>query len=254
MNAIAQINESLLEETYEGTCCCCGEKSTITREHRSIREGYSCRECGSSLRYRGQAELLIQLYGDSNTSSLSELVNNSNLSSLSIYEPGVSGPFRQYFDSIPGYQNSFFWPDVDSGEMRDGVRCENLESLTFDSNSIDLIVSSDIMEHVRRPMEAFKEIHRVLRPGGRHVFSIPVQIPMRAKSHFRVDTTTSEDLYIDEAHYHGDGIGGRSLVYVDYGADLIENLLRIGYIVTVHRPSDNSVEAQRLITFASTKL
>ena len=32
--------------------------------------------------------------------------------------------------------------------MRDGVRCENLEALTFADSSIDLHVSQDVFEHL----------------------------------------------------------------------------------------------------------
>ena len=50
--------------------------------------------------------------------------------------------------------------------MVQGVRCENLEELTFPDESIDLHISQDVMEHVFQPKRAFAEIARTLRPGG----------------------------------------------------------------------------------------
>lgn len=210
--------------------------------------------CRSSLRYRGQAELLVDLYARSGSRSLEALVSETEFTQLTVFEAGVSGPFRKYLEPLENYQKSFFWDDVELGSYREGVRCENLEKLTFADNTFDLMVSSDILEHVRRPYDAFREIHRVLKRGAWHIFSIPVQIPMRSVSKFRVDTTTDEDILLDEAHYHGDGIGGKSLVYIDYGADLVENLMRIGYSVQVQSPRDDNAEASRLISFATKKL
>ena len=249
----AEAIPNILDDSYKGYCACCGDSVEFIRKHRSLREGYSCPKCRSSLRYRGQSEVLVELFGKSNDKCLADLAVQTEFSRLSIYEPGLSGPFRVYMDSLPAYQNSFFWDTVEPGDKKDGVRCENLEKLTFADDSIDLMISSDILEHVRRPMDAFSDIYRVLKPGGWHVFSIPVQLPMRTISNYRVDTTTDEDILIDEAHYHGDGIGGRSLVYVDYGADLVGQLLSIGYSVYLHKPSDDNPEAQRLLTFATRK-
>jgi len=154
---------------------------------------------------------------------------------------------------LDGYQNSFFWDDVETGTLRDGVQCQNLEALTFESDSLDLIISSDIMEHVRKPWKAFEEIHRVLKPGGKHVFSIPVQKPLPLKCIDRVDTTTEQDVFIVDAHYHGDGIGGKSLVYIDYGWDIVGKLSSMGYTVSVHSPDDDCDDAQKLVTFITQK-
>lgn len=39
--------------------------------------------------------------------------------------------------------------------------------------SVDLIVSRSVLEHVQTPVEVFQELHRILRPGGRFVFLTP---------------------------------------------------------------------------------
>ena len=46
-------------------------------------------------------------------------------------------------------------------------------ALSYDDASIDLILSSDVFEHVPDPYRAHAEVHRVLRPGGHHVFTVP---------------------------------------------------------------------------------
>lgn len=242
-----------MKTNYEGHCWVCGAHSRFVRNHRSIREGFRCGECLASLRYRGQAQALIEYYGTVQTRSMADLVSLTRFRRLKIFEPGLSGPLRKYLTKLAAYQNSFFWDDVETGTFRDGIQCQNLEELTFDSESIDLVISSDIMEHVRKPWKAFKDIHRVLKPAGMHVFSIPVQKPLPLKCTDRVDTSSETDKYLVDPHYHGDGIGGKSLVYIDYGWEIIAKLSSMGYSVSVHTPDDDCDEAQKLITFITRK-
>ena len=41
------------------------------------------------------------------------------------------------------------------GSEKDGVRCENLEKLTFANETFDLVITQDVMEHVHTPQAAF---------------------------------------------------------------------------------------------------
>jgi SAM-dependent methyltransferase len=68
-----------------------------------------------------------------------------------------------------GYTASQFFADATPGEMRHGVRSENLESLSLPTASCDLIVTQDVLEHIFDVDAAVREIARVLRPGGAHV-------------------------------------------------------------------------------------
>jgi SAM-dependent methyltransferase len=48
-----------------------------------------------------------------------------------------------------------------------------LEDLKFPSNSIDAIGAFDVLEHLENPDELLTEIHRVLKPGGVFICSVP---------------------------------------------------------------------------------
>lgn len=65
------------------------------------------------------------------------------------------------------YVPSQLFSDIPLGAERNNVRCENLECLTFADESIDLHVTQDVMEHVLKPDQVFREIARTLKPGGR---------------------------------------------------------------------------------------
>lgn len=106
----------------------------------------------------------------------------------------------------------------------DGVRNENLEKLTFPDNSFDMVIFSDIFEHIRKPFVAFSEVNRILKLGGAHIFTVPMLLPLPSKTRIRVDSSEEKDKFIHEPHYHGDGKGGRSLVYSDFGKDMLDDI------------------------------
>jgi SAM-dependent methyltransferase len=220
-----------LQESYAGRCSVCGLEGTFIRVHRSPREGYACGGCGAGLRWRNQAEVLLTLYSQG-AGSLAELIAEPQFRALTVYEPGIGGPFRTLLSQLPAYSQSHHWPGVEPGEVVRGVRCETLEALTFPDRSLDLVITSDLFEHVRRPWHAFAELRRAMRPGARHVFTVPVE--PAAHSQARVDVTELGDLHLLRPRYHRsptDRAG--SLVYTDFGLDLPERLESLGFEVHV---------------------
>jgi len=43
----------------------------------------------------------------------------------------------------------------------------------FESGSIDVVISDNVLEHIGNPGDLFKEIHRVLKPGGYFISKSP---------------------------------------------------------------------------------
>jgi len=157
------------------------------------------------------------------------LIQSEKFNRLALYEPGIVGPFRKFFRNISKYEQSFYWDDVAEGTPKDGMICQNLERLTYDDKSFNLIITSDIFEHIRKPFQAFSEVRRVLKDGGRHIFSVPANDNLPPASVARVDTSSDSDVFLLPPVYHGNGtVGGRSLVYTDFGSDIVERLGDIG--------------------------
>jgi len=50
-------------------------------------------------------------------------------------------------------------------------------SLPFPNNSFDLVVCSEVLEHLHEYNDAVREIHRVLKPGGKFYASVPASWP-----------------------------------------------------------------------------
>ena len=225
--AVEMPNQEPTDE-YDGRCWVCGTETTFYNRSRSLRETYRCPECKGSLRYQCQAALLVRLLSKHGATSVKSLSEEMEFQALSVYEPGVLGPFRKFFASVGDYHISDFWPDIKTGATRDGVVCQDLHALTYDDERFDVLITSDIFEHVRRPYQAFAEVARVLKPGGLHVFSIPVQAPIPQKSVFRVDVSGDEDEHLMPPRYHLGPGNSRHIVYNEFGQDTFEELAKLG--------------------------
>jgi len=251
---IDQKNIKKIIDRYTGFCSVCGDRSDFIYYGKSVRESYRCQNCKASLRHRGLAKAILDIYGNAGVKSIKELSQQDAFRNLTIFEPGIIGPLRKYFDHFPNYFQSYFWDDLPLGETRDGVQNQNLECLTFGTNSIDLLITADIFEHIRKPWKAYKDIHRVLKPSGKHIFTVPVQYPLPKKTVYRVDTSTNEDLYILAERYHIAGDGGKSLVYTDFGGDILEKLNNMGLKTEYVCIDEKNDLRKKNITFISTKL
>ncbi|MGK7911921.1 MAG: methyltransferase domain-containing protein [Synechococcus sp.] len=222
----------------QGYCHVCGKNGVFIHEINNTRKGYKCPHCSASLQYRHQAKVILDSLSN-RYKSFAEFSQTSVCENLSIYEPGIAGPFRKYLRQHSNYQQSYFWPDISTGEEHDGIRCENLESSTFADNSFDLVISSDILDCVRKPYDAFAEIYRILRPGGCHIFSISLTWPPSQRTIKRVDVDR-EDTFLMPPIFQSSPVNkSGSLVYNNFGEDLISTLGCLGYEVEVTGLSSN---------------
>src|SRR5262245_5496325 len=233
---------------FETSCWVCGRPGTFERgEGRRVLGGFACPNCGAILRYQGLARTLVRCYSSDGARSLAKLVKEPAFRALRIYEPGNMGVLQRYLRKVPVHVRTSYFPDVEPGARVNGVRCENLMALTFPAGEFDLVITHDVMEHVRHPRTAFAAIHRVLRPGGRHVFTVPVRHPMPPKTIARVDVSGEEDVFLEKPVYHD----GDHLVYNDFGADLVELLDDLGFDTDVVRFESPDEDASTQLTFCA---
>ena len=54
------------------------------------------------------------------------------------------------------------------------------EDLPLESGSIDKVVCTEVLEHVQQPRRICAEVNRILKPGGRFVFSVPNESSINA--------------------------------------------------------------------------
>jgi len=146
-----------------------------------------------------------------------------NWRNLSVHESSPSGPASEKLKrEAKAYSASqYLLPSVPRGTQVGDVTCQDLERLDFADESFDLFVTQDVLEHVLRPDLAVKEISRVLRAGGAHVFTVPV---------YRGRTTLIRAVpsalgidHLEEPDYHGNPVDPNgSLVIREWGDDFTE--------------------------------
>ncbi len=183
------------------------------------RETLLCGRCSSSLRVRRLADVLLEHYADAAT-SIAELVEEPRFRALGVAEINAVGGMHPFLARHPRLRHSEY--------SRGG---EDLQALSYADESLDLVLTSETLEHVPDWRRALVETRRVLRPGGRHVCTVPL-VPGRERT---------EDVSVRGWH-HGRGsgpwrfVGARAdmLVRTVFGRDLLDELRRLGFEAELH--------------------
>ena len=210
-----------------GRCSICGEEVAF-----EIEEGFSLREavcpvCGGSKRSRDLARVVLETLCPAAPASLAE--GRGCLEGLSIYEAQASGAVHRHLSALPRYLCSEYLDGVAPGSTDErGVRCEDIERLTFPDDSFDLVITQDVFEHVKNPYRGFLEVRRVLKPGGVHIFTLPLHEGRDTIT--RVTHNGERDVFHLPSVYHGDPLReGGSLVYTDFGDDITRRLKALDF-------------------------
>ena len=123
---------------------------------------------------------------------------------------------------------SEYFADAQPGSCRNGVRCEDVQQLTYADASFDLVTHTEVLEHVPDDARAFAELHRVLRPGGTMLFTVPIYGGDPTVERARLRNGVVEHLM--EPAYHIDPLRGEGiLAFRDYGLDIVERLRTAGF-------------------------
>ncbi len=224
----------LLDLLGNDTCPVCGARPRFAGPRGpNWRESFSCLACGALNRTAALAEVLLRPYRRQRLVTLRAA--RPVFAGLRVHEFGFVGPIQASLGDAASFTRPDFFPGVAPGATApNGVQCQDLQALTLADASLDLAISQDVMEHVPDMERAWREIHRVLRPGGRHVFTIPYGAARRETIR-RAELSDGVIRHILPPEYHGDPIrADGALAFWDYGADLPDLLRRLGFAVTVH--------------------
>lgn len=198
---------------HSGYCDICEEAAVFRSEYDWFRDHLKCDRCGSIPRERALMQAIDTFAPD--------------YQRLQIHEssPGGRGVSAKLSKACENYSYSQFFLDVALGSYHPerNERCESLERLTFDDNSFDLFITQDVMEHIMDPEAAFREIARVLKPDGAHIFTVPI-VRKAAESRRRARLTDGGIVeHLEEPEYHGNPVDPEgSLVTMDWGYDILE--------------------------------
>ena len=198
----------------QARCPICGPTFLIKLAANSV--SVRCVLCRASAVHMSIVNVLQQLYPD--------------LLRLAVYEMSSRGPLYGYLSHNAAHLTcSEFFDDVARGELRGRVQCQDVQHLTYANNSFDLCTSTEVFEHVPNDNAGFLEIHRVLRPGGRLVFTVPLTDKPTTIERARMVDGTLQHILAPE--YHGDVVRGHGkvLCFRNYGQDILDRLREAGF-------------------------
>jgi SAM-dependent methyltransferase len=238
-----------------GFCPVCNRRSVFLIIDRldGICNHALCIWCKSCSRNRHVAVNILSHFAHRGISALSDFKNHPE---IAVLNTSASSAIARALGKGESIHHSEYFEDVPSGSYKNGVRSENLERLSFPDESIDLVISEDVFEHVQDIEKGFAQVARVLKKGGYHIFSIPFFFDRRTEHLFekRGDEYVPTHFPIE---YHGDFIRDRIPAYHHIGYDLFENLEKIGLDTRVARsPYDETKKYGTFngVTFISKKM
>ncbi|TDY11771.1 methyltransferase family protein [Meridianimaribacter flavus] len=192
-----------------GFCPCCEQDVLFVARNSWLRDHFKCSNCGCIPRERALMQTIKNYY--------------PNWSELFIHEssPGKRGHSVLLQAKAKHYVETQFFPEASLGSYVNGVRHEDLEQQTFDDEAFDLVVTSDVMEHIYEPKKAFQEIYRTLKPGGAHIFSVPIINKHKKTQRWATKNPDGSPEFLFEPEWHGNPVDKKgSPVTFHWGYDI----------------------------------
>ncbi len=230
---------------HAGQCSVCSRRTwfLVTCGPDALRNDAFCLWCGSISRQRHLALAILGAFEDRGVRSLRDLAARRD---LAVWHTAASGPLARALCRAPrvaGRQNlvlTEFFDGVPLGSVNRGVLCQDLQAPTFEDARFDLVITEDVLEHVPDWRLALREVHRVLKPGGHHIFTVPYNTAGPTRALF--ERRDGAWVPLGPVEYHDDAIRGRIAAYTVFGVDLPGEMEGMGFAVSVRSAGTEDVK------------
>lgn len=212
---------------YSGVCSVCNSVHTFIMDERfaeivnnkknlNWRERLVCPNCHCNSRERFLARKIFDFYQPG--------------SKILLYEQATNffQKIRREIPSACGFEymgNGYY----EEREIN-GIHCEDICKMNFADEEFDLLVSNDIFGLTVDYKEAFREAHRVLRPDGKLIFTIPFD-GNSVTTIRRVKVTAEGIVNLEPIWYYNNPVNincPRQICEV-FGWDILETLKDCGF-------------------------
>lgn len=212
---------------HYGFCECCGKTSRFLLDwlycspnHINFRERLVCEVCDLNNRQRFTFGYMKSMIGAQQGKR------------IYLYEQ-VTPLYHQVktqFSNCEVIGSEYLGFDKKPGEAISGIQHEDAMNLSFQDETMDLILSNEVYEHVPDVEKCFKEASRILKPKGTLLFTIPFYHDNETSSR-RCELVNGELVHYKPEEYHGNPIADDkgSLVFYDYGWDILDICKKNGF-------------------------
>jgi SAM-dependent methyltransferase len=174
--------------------------------------GTVCPECGSQVRHRMLAAAFDGL------SAVPGLDEQSFLSGKTVLH---FAPERQLRERIRRAASRYVSADFDRGDC--DLKLDISAMPEVPDSSYDVLIACDVLEHVPDDFAAFREIHRVLKPEGSAILTVPQMDP---------PSRTDEDPLVKTEDERERRFGQKDHVRM-YGDDFPDRLRAPGFTLSI---------------------
>jgi SAM-dependent methyltransferase len=182
------------------------ELSSDEAAYIDLQQGFRCARCKNNLRSMTLAAAVTRAFGfPGNFADFCR--EDPQIRASSVIEVNPAGTLSHLLEILPQHE-LYCFPQID------------LQRMTFENDSIDVIIHSDTLEHVPDSGAALRETHRVLKRGGRLFYTIPIVVGRLTRKRNGLP-----------ASYHGKpGIPRPDYtVQTEYGADFWCEIFEVGF-------------------------
>jgi hypothetical protein len=195
------------------------------------KESLDCFWCGAKLRARRLALAVLEtipVKDPPRCRSLREWVKSPVAQQLRVAEINIIEGVHEELCTLRECAYSEFREGDAPGSTVNGVRAEDLTRLTYEDGSFHLVLTSETLEHVPDFDLALREIFRVLKPGGWHIFTVPL-LPGVETTFARAEVDASGGVVHRATPICHPGGDAGYPVFTEFGADFLEILQRAGF-------------------------
>jgi SAM-dependent methyltransferase len=100
--------------------------------------------------------------------------------------------------------SEYFGPSHASGEVVNGVLHQDLQRTSFEDASFDVVITSEVFEHIPDAIAAEAEVMRILKPGGIYCFTVPFFAVGESDVVLADLDESGQTRYFAEPQYHRD--------------------------------------------------
>ncbi|QQS35707.1 MAG: class I SAM-dependent methyltransferase [Ignavibacteriales bacterium] len=149
-------------------------------------------------------------------------------------------PYRKYYESR---FSKIITADVENRSGKTDVMLTS-EILPFENEQFDLVLFTEVIEHIPDPFTAIREVSRILKPGGTLLITWPFNYPMHEipNDHFRYTEFQMErllknnEINIIRLKRRGNSWSILHTIGFQYGLNISEFLIRIPIVGKIFIP------------------
>lgn len=210
-----------MTQCFSGPCPVCGDTTFAFRpvlwhelinawqladaevDYINRQQGFACTGCHNNLRAMALAAAILRRYAQIGT--LAAFCASGV--TFDVVEINTAGNLTATLKKLPGHR-LVEYPEYD------------MMNLSIASDSVDLVVHSDTLEHIPIPSRALSECRRILRSDGYCIFTVPVVVDR---------LTRSRDGLVPSYHGQSGVPADDQVVFSEFGADFWKCVLAAGF-------------------------